>query len=69
MTGMQMGAQSLQAVIASAAKQSIFPLAETWIASSLALLAKMGWTAPERHQCARLVVSIRPDKETVHEED
>jgi transposase len=29
-----------------------------WIAS----LAKMGWTAPRRHQCAKLVVLIRPDK-------
>jgi len=26
------------------------------------LLAMMGWTAPERHRCARLAMSIRPDE-------
>src|SRR4051812_2789133 len=29
----------------------------------------MGWTAPERHQCAKMVVVKRPLKETVHGED
>jgi hypothetical protein len=32
----------VQSVIASKAKQSIVPLAESWIASSLALLAMTG---------------------------
>src|SRR5258705_3743551 len=27
-----------------------------------ASLAMMGWTAPERHRCARLAMSIRPDE-------
>jgi hypothetical protein len=29
----------------------------------------MGWTAPERHRCARLAVMNRPDKGAVHDED
>ena len=29
----------------------------------------MGWTAPERHRCARLVVMNQPDKGAVHERD
>jgi hypothetical protein len=35
----------LSPVIASAAKQSMLPLAETWIASSLTLLAMTGLAA------------------------
>jgi len=30
---------------------------------------KDGVDGPQRHQCARLVMLIRPDKGTVHDED
>ena len=58
--------------------QLSFSLRQSWIASrSLSsgarsrdpLARKDGVDGPRRHQCARLVVLIRPDKGTVHDED
>ena len=56
------------AVIASGAKQSIFDLAMP----SHGLLRSArndGVDGPQRHQCARLVMLILPDKGAAHERD
>ncbi|MBR1213131.1 hypothetical protein JQ641_21260 [Bradyrhizobium sp. JYMT SZCCT0180] len=47
-------------VIASEAKQSIYPLAEAWIASSQTLLAMTG-LLPQPLPTARVAISIAPD--------
>ncbi len=56
-------------VIASEAKQSRIFRGEILDCFVAVAPRKDGVDGPRRHQCARLVVVIRPDKGAVHDED